>query len=241
MEANLAAIYTNPGNVSGVRWCSGTLIGNDLFLSAGHCFDQSGGGWTRPVTNNSTATISPSEIATNMHVNFNFQVDPNGNLRPEEQFAVAQLVEYRLDGLDYAIVRLAGNPGAVFGTTLVSATDADEGDMLCIIGHPAGLQKQVEAGPAFHLHDTRIGYDSIDTSSFPTRIDLIRVSSTYLKAAARITLRVAAAAVPNMIHCGRSPPSPLREERWTWLRTSSGKPATNALASASSFTRREKA
>jgi hypothetical protein len=32
---NLASIYTNPGDVSGVRWCSGTLISNDLFLSAG--------------------------------------------------------------------------------------------------------------------------------------------------------------------------------------------------------------
>jgi hypothetical protein len=33
---NLASIYTNPGNVSGVRWCTGTLITNDLFLTAGH-------------------------------------------------------------------------------------------------------------------------------------------------------------------------------------------------------------
>lgn len=44
---NLAALYTSPGNVSGVRWCTGTLISNDLFLSAGHCFDQNGGGWAR--------------------------------------------------------------------------------------------------------------------------------------------------------------------------------------------------
>ena len=45
---NLAAIYTNPGNVSGVRWCTGALISPNLFLSAGHCFDQTGGGWQRP-------------------------------------------------------------------------------------------------------------------------------------------------------------------------------------------------
>jgi hypothetical protein len=38
--------------------------------------------------------IQPAEIATNMHVNFNFQVDPNGNLGTEQQFAVVQLVEY---------------------------------------------------------------------------------------------------------------------------------------------------
>jgi Trypsin len=40
---NLAAIYTNPGNVSGVRWCTGALVANDLFLTAGHCFDQLNG------------------------------------------------------------------------------------------------------------------------------------------------------------------------------------------------------
>ncbi len=35
----------SPGDVSGVRWGSGGLIENDLFITAGHCFDQSGGGW----------------------------------------------------------------------------------------------------------------------------------------------------------------------------------------------------
>ena len=41
---NLAANYTNPGNVSGERWGTGTLIADDLFLTAGHLFDTRGGG-----------------------------------------------------------------------------------------------------------------------------------------------------------------------------------------------------
>jgi V8-like Glu-specific endopeptidase len=28
------------------------MISNDLFLTAGHCFDQTGGGWERPRINN---------------------------------------------------------------------------------------------------------------------------------------------------------------------------------------------
>ena len=160
---NLATIYTNPGNVAEVRWCSGTLISQNLFLSAGHCFDQTGGGGQRPLQNGTNDVISPQEIATNMHVNFNFQVDSSGNLRDEQSFDVLSLVEYRLGDLDFAIVRLAGNPGGIFGWTEVSATDAEEGNMLCIIQHPAGLPKRIEAGEAFHLHDSRIGYDSIDT------------------------------------------------------------------------------
>jgi V8-like Glu-specific endopeptidase len=173
---NLAALYTNPGNVSGVRWCTGTLIANDLFISAGHCFDQTGDGWQRPLVNGTTNVIQPAEIATNMHVNFNFQVDPNGNLRTEQRFAVVQLVEYRLNGLDYAIVRLAGNPGATWGTTQISATDAVDGDMLCIIQHPAGLPKRIEGGPAFHLHDVQVGYDSIDTLGGSSGAGILRAA-----------------------------------------------------------------
>ncbi|RMG17507.1 MAG: hypothetical protein D6730_23935 [Bacteroidetes bacterium] len=160
---NLASLYTNPGNVNNVRWCSGTLISRNLFLTAGHCFDQTGGGWQRPRIDGTDTIISPEEIAKNMHVNFNYQVDPDGNLRTEQSFAILELVEYRLGGLDYAIVRLAGNPGDVYGWEEISAQDAEPGDMLCIIQHPAGLPKRIEAGPAFHLHDSRIGYDSIDT------------------------------------------------------------------------------
>ena len=162
-NANLATIYDSPGDVSGVRWCTGTLISCNLFLTAGHCFDQTGGGWQRPLVDGTTNIIPVEEIATNMHVNFNNQVDPDGNMRQEESFAVEELVEYRLGNLDFAIARLAGNPGGSYGWTPVSTVDAEDDDMLCIIQHPQGLPKRIEAGPAFHLHDDRLGYDSIDT------------------------------------------------------------------------------
>src|SRR5215218_9729632 len=35
-NANLGSIYTNPGNVSGVRWGTGTMVSPDLFITAGH-------------------------------------------------------------------------------------------------------------------------------------------------------------------------------------------------------------
>ena len=38
----------SPGDVSGERFGTGALISDELFLTAGHCFDQSGGGWERP-------------------------------------------------------------------------------------------------------------------------------------------------------------------------------------------------
>ena len=160
---NLATSFANPGNVSGQRWCTGTLVSPNLFLTAGHCFDRSGGGWQRPLIDGTTDVIPSEQIATNMHVNFNFQVDPNGVLRQEQSFVVLDLVEYRLGGLDFAVVRVDGDPGDTFGTAEISTVDANEDDPLCLIQHPAGLPKRIDGGTVFHTHQPQVGYDDIDT------------------------------------------------------------------------------
>ncbi len=177
---NLASIYTNPGNVSGVRWGSGTMISNNLLLTCGHLFDQTGGGWERPRQNGTTNIITPQEIARNMRVNFNFQVDPAGNLRAEQSFSILELIEYRLGGIDMAICRIDGNPGATFGQTLVSTTDAAVPDMLCIIGHPAGQPKRIEAGPTSAIDGNLIRYGDIDTLGGNSGSGILRASDGRL-------------------------------------------------------------
>jgi V8-like Glu-specific endopeptidase len=173
---NLATIYDNPGNVSGVRWGSGTMISDDLFLTAGHCLDQTGGGWQRPRKNGTNDIIEPSEIATNMHVNFKYQYDPSGNLRPGQSFPVTALVEYRLGGLDFAIVRVGGNPGQTYGITEVSSVDPPVNEMVCIIGHPAGYPKRIEAGPVYGYHGDYMEYDDIDTLGGNSGSGMLRAS-----------------------------------------------------------------
>lgn len=173
---NLAAIYDNPGNVSGVRWGSGTMISDDLFLTAGHCLDQTSPYWQRPRKNGTTDIIDPDEIATNMHVNFNYQYDPNGNLRPGQSFPVTALVEYRLGGLDFAIVRVGGNPGQTYGVTEVSSVDPPVNEMVCIIGHPAGFPKRIEAGPVHGYHGDYMEYDDIDTLGGNSGSGMLRAS-----------------------------------------------------------------
>jgi len=162
-NTDLASIYTDPGNVSGVRWCTGALIAENLFLTAGHCFDQSANGWDLPKVNGTNDVIPSTEIATRMHVNFNFQVDPSGTLRPQQEFPVAQLTEYRLGGLDFAILRLTGNPHQTFGIGTVATVDAAVNSMLAIIGHPAGVPKRIEAGPLTSFSGNSVQYNDIDT------------------------------------------------------------------------------
>jgi V8-like Glu-specific endopeptidase len=179
-NSDLASKYTNPGNVSGVRWGSGTMITNDLFLTCGHLFDQTGGGWERPRQNGTTNIISPQDIALNMHLNFNYQVDPSGNLRAEQSFPILQLIEYRLGGIDMAICRIGGSPGSTFGTTAVSATDAATPEMICIIGHPAGQPKRIEAGPTTSVSGNFIRYGDIDTLGGNSGSGILRASDGRL-------------------------------------------------------------
>lgn len=168
LQARFAGPGDSPGTVAGARWGSGGLFTEDLFLTAGHCFDRHGGGWQRP--RRKGTTIEPEEIATLMRVNFNYQVDGTSSVvRPGVPFPVVELVEYRVAGLDFAIARLGRDeegrlPGEVFGTLRVAPQDlTEEGAMLCLIQHPSGRPKQVEAGPLFENQGGRISYDSLDT------------------------------------------------------------------------------
>src|SRR3712207_945437 len=158
----------SPGDVGGVRWGSGALIGRDLFITAGHCFDRAGGGWVRP--RRKGVTISEAEIATLMHVNFDYQLNAEtGDLRPEDRYPVLRLLEYRLGSLDYAIVQLGRNaagevPGEKYNMLVVAGVDLKtEGAMLCVIQHPNGEPKKVEAGPLSGHENGRVLYDGIDT------------------------------------------------------------------------------
>jgi V8-like Glu-specific endopeptidase len=167
-NGNLEENYSNPGNVSDIRWGSGTLISNDLFLTAGHCFYDRPTGWEVPLSNTTNQPITPQEIAKNIHINFNHQYDPSGNLRQSKRFAILELLEYQYNyqnGLDYAIVRLDGNPGELYGYIKTASFNPRVGDQICIIGHPKGDPKKIHAGNVTYVNDDRIGYNEIDTYS----------------------------------------------------------------------------
>jgi hypothetical protein len=162
-DTDLVERYEQPGNVSGRRWCSGTLIAEDLFLTAGYCISNRPFGWDVPRDGGSEFPISRADVATNMHVDFNYQLDSAGNDRSWVSFDVLELVEDSIDDLDYAILRLDGAPGAIFGAARVATTAPDPGSVICIIGHPEGMPKRVDAGTVTDLQDIRISYNDITT------------------------------------------------------------------------------
>jgi len=175
---NLANVFLppdDPGTVSGVKWGSGALIAPNLFLTAGHCFDQAGGRWTRPSRNGQL--ISRSEIATYMDVVFNFQFvggTHQKNTRPEAKFPVVALLEHCSQertpgGIDYAIVELGRDangrlPGDLFGTLTAAKADVTvPGTVLTIIQHPNQKEKRVGVGTLLGIQCGLLAYNDIDT------------------------------------------------------------------------------
>lgn len=105
--------------------CSGTLISEDLFLSAGHC-----------------------EYDEGQTVRFNYQNDPAGDPRPEEQFEVVDVIEQEDSAAyDYAIVQLEGTPGRTWGYARLAYREEEAEDHVVIIQHLGGEPKQLHAGP----------------------------------------------------------------------------------------------
>jgi hypothetical protein len=163
-SGDLVKRYSDPGNVNALRWCSGTLIAEDLFLTAGYCLDTRPLGWTVPRVEGTDTPIPRAEIAANMRVEFDYQLGPDGEDRKPTPFAVTELVEDRLGDLDYAIVRLDGAPGERFGTARIAPENVPVDSTICIIGHPEGLQKRIDAGTVTAYEDIRIFYGDISTA-----------------------------------------------------------------------------
>lgn len=105
--------------------CSGTLISDDLFLSAGHC-----------------------EYEVGHVVQFNYQYDPSRKLRTRHPVQVIEVLEQENNAsYDYAIVRLSGKPGQMFGHARLANRDEVPGDTVALIGHANAAPKTVHTGP----------------------------------------------------------------------------------------------
>ncbi|WP_394832422.1 serine protease [Pendulispora rubella] len=140
----VGAMESSASDASSAKYCSGTLIANDLFLTASHCIDSS--------------TVANDYIA------FNYErAKGSTTVLTQTHVKITAIVEDGLGGLDYAIVRLQGSPGTTFGTTPANATEVAAGGTLAIIQHPARLPKKIEAGTKTGNSGDYHTYGNIDT------------------------------------------------------------------------------
>lgn len=118
LEASVQSMGHPIGNLRGGGIsCTGTMVSNDLFLTARHC-----------------------KIAcSSMTVTFDYLS------RQKETFACKEIVEYgnSSSNQDYMFVRLEGAPGVNWGYYALSDRALTNGDDLLIIHHPSGSPMKV--------------------------------------------------------------------------------------------------
>lgn len=142
-KTSKGALETSATASQSAKYCSGSLIATNLFLTAGHCVDSSTVG--DYVAFNYERAAGSTTVLTQTHVQ------------------VTAIVEDSLGGLDYAILRLNGTPGATFGISAVATSDAAVGAAITIIGHPNAEPKQIEAGTVASRSTNYLRYGNLDT------------------------------------------------------------------------------
>jgi hypothetical protein len=167
--------------VKNVKWCTGTLIRNDMFLTAAHCLAPQTGlhGWFTPVhqVKGGATPYTPTELAPLMHINFNYEIDvATGYPRVPDVYPVLRLLEYqgpigRSGSIDYAILQLGtganGTPSQHYGNMQydVSKVSLSNATVLTVIQHPSGNPKRVAAGNKIRVSTDlqQLFYGDVDT------------------------------------------------------------------------------
>lgn len=135
------------------KFCSGTLISENLFLTASHCVGSK---------------------VTQYFAVFNYQkLKGSDQLREQKHVKIKRVVEDGSyvpgegGGLDYAILELDGQPGREFGFTRIAPELLKKGRPVFAIQHPRGQAKQVHAGQIEGIREIRgnqyVTYVHMDT------------------------------------------------------------------------------
>ena len=169
------------GNVAGRGWCTGTLIADDLFLTAGHCLDSADTPSFQLPREKGGIALEPAVLAREFTVEFRFE---NPALADAARYGnsaeVVRLEEYSRANPDYAILRLKGNPGFNNGVARISSSDSQPGLPIALLQHPRAEPMKVGAGLVAGLVGSKISYDTIDTLDGSSGAGILDVSTGKL-------------------------------------------------------------
>lgn len=136
------------------KYCSGTLIGPDLFITAGHCCsvpretEYSDG--TKSVGLSYCKAGDSQAFSDRTFVAFNYELqgDVDSPQLTQDFYQVTEVIDqfYKGRDPDYAVLRLAGRPGCKYGWAEIQTDLLAKGDPIVVIGHPKGRAKQVDSG-----------------------------------------------------------------------------------------------
>ncbi len=133
---------TDSSTATNIKYCTGTLVGPDLFMTAAHCIDGD---------------------TLHHFVALNFEQAPGSTgLLTQQYFPITAVVENG-GGLDYAIVRVSGMPGLTYGWATVRTNQTAIGELLTVIQHPNGGPKAIDVGHVLSLTNNFVRYGDLDT------------------------------------------------------------------------------
>jgi hypothetical protein len=158
--------------VTDVRWCSGVLLGERLFLTSALCFDRdkvAALGWTLPPN-----VESPSDFCAHLHVDFAYQVQAetgevyeNGG-HAGTSYRCERVVEMEGGGVPYVLLSLEGCPGKTYGAAKPGTTLAAPDAPFEVLHHPYGQPKSVSCGTVLSVTDDLLTYEDAEVAGAST-------------------------------------------------------------------------
>lgn len=141
-------------------YCSATLVGRNVLLTAGHCLGRTEGlGRFHRIRSDGAEIWAGRDPETGEHrilaptgwLDFQVTGNPPHTLREHETIVITELLEHGDDsasGIDYALARVLGNPGDRHGFNWAKGdrTSLPDVTSITVIGHPSRCDEPLPLG-----------------------------------------------------------------------------------------------